>query len=501
MKKCNFKRLSVLLIIFLLSLKVNGYAGVQKSVANSGKGRGRSLIISGFTDNSNIKDSVTFQVYQHYFKAAGLTNDNVFVSKVQQNNFQFKLNAITDPVYIKISFPKGNGGDNIFLAEPGDSIFMKVTGDSISFSGIGAERFSCQQKIFAKGDVKAKRIDDFYYFLQDIRKQMDSIYEPKFEFLKSYQAKISKSSYEILNADLTSKKYLKMMSDIRYYFEHRNKEDDKRNIIKFYDSYTRELAGFLNVDNGSYLTSRAYSDFLFEKERCKVLFSYWYKGRDEIFSNLYKSLKENYRGAIREKLIVTCFLELFQKSDNASLFLEDAVNQVHDKEYKSILQNMLATRAPGSMAYDFNLESASGEQVALKKFRGKTVIIDFWFNGCIGCINLNKVMKNVIDTFLYRDDVVFVSINVDKDKDRWKKGILAGIYTHKESLNLFTNGLGYDHPMIYHYGYKGFPQLLIIDKEGKVLSANPPLPFDKQSFDKLIQLINTYQGSYSKLTP
>lgn len=72
----------------------------------------------------------------------------------------------------------------------------------------------------------------------------------------------------------------------------------------------------------------------------------------------------------------------------------------------------------------------------------------------------------------------------------WEEGLKKGIYSSANDINLSTNGLGYKHPIIEFYHYEGFPQLLLIDKKGNIISSNPLRPIDDttlSNFDHFIQ--------------
>jgi thiol-disulfide isomerase/thioredoxin len=454
----------------------------------------RSVVINGSGDRFKDNDSVFIQVYpSYYFQAGSPAKKDTYVRKVNRKVFQFALRDVAAPVYIRISYQGVQGNNRLFWVEPGDSVVMSIAKDGVTFSGRGADRFACQAEIFADENIKSPATKDMYLFLAGIKKQVDSVYQTRLGILKTYRSKIGERIYGIFAADLVGQKNFKMASDTRFYLKHRSQFNDTVNVakvIQFHEAYDRELAPLPGTLDDNFLQSRNYTDFLLESELCKLQVQYGFSAYRTFFPKLFNRINENCKGLLHDKLMAACFLELFQRSPNAGEFLEKAVKSVSDPFCKSILQKMYSAKSPGIMAYDFSLENQSGKRVKLRDLRNKVVVADFWFNGCSGCINLNRAMKPVIDSLADNHDVVFVSINVDKDKNLWKEGIRQGIYTHEKSLNLYTNGLGENHPMIDHYGYKGYPNLLLIDKEGRVLSGNPPLPFERDAKEKLIQMIN-----------
>ncbi|AZB17458.1 TlpA family protein disulfide reductase [Chryseobacterium indologenes] len=138
----------------------------------------------------------------------------------------------------------------------------------------------------------------------------------------------------------------------------------------------------------------------------------------------------------------------------------------------------------GSPFYNFNLPDTSGVYHSLKDLKGKVVILDFWFNGCGACKTLVPELSK-IERSLESDQVQFVSINVDKNKMIWKRGI--GVYSVAGSLQLYTEGRRYDHPIITFAKIKAFPTLIVLDKEGSIVGI-PPHPFkDPDGFKSYIK--------------
>ncbi|MGB3108930.1 TlpA family protein disulfide reductase [Sphingobacterium siyangense] len=128
---------------------------------------------------------------------------------------------------------------------------------------------------------------------------------------------------------------------------------------------------------------------------------------------------------------------------------------------------------PGRPAFNFSLQDTSKKNIKLTDFRGKIVLMDFWFTGCGNCKQLTEGMKPVIEHFKNNPKVVFVGVSVDGDFEEWKKSVKSGQYSNKESIDLYTNDLKSKHPIIKHYGFSGYPSLLLIDGDGKINWKSP----------------------------
>lgn len=121
--------------------------------------------------------------------------------------------------------------------------------------------------------------------------------------------------------------------------------------------------------------------------------------------------------------------------------------------------------AKGTAAPEFTLQDPEGNEVSLKDFLGKYVVLDFWASWCPDCRNDVPVMKELWEKY-GSDKVAFVGVSFDTDKDQW-----AGFV--KE------NGMGWSHvsPLVkwketqvsqdYHVNW--IPSMYLIDPEGKVV--------------------------------
>lgn len=122
-------------------------------------------------------------------------------------------------------------------------------------------------------------------------------------------------------------------------------------------------------------------------------------------------------------------------------------------------------------AFPFELKDTLGYTHRLSDFEGKTIVMDFWFTGCKGCVQVARMLRQQVKPVFEGDtSVVFIAVSLDINFLEWKQSIRTGIYTSEGQLNLFTNGLGASHPIYPYYGFSGAPQMLVIDGEGFVVS-------------------------------
>lgn len=125
-------------------------------------------------------------------------------------------------------------------------------------------------------------------------------------------------------------------------------------------------------------------------------------------------------------------------------------------------------------------KSIEGDLIDLTKLRGKTLLIDIWATWCSTCIARMPAIKTVYDK--YKQDgfkVISVCLNTEKDivkvKEVEKKIgadwpiLVVGGETEKDRPNSLGNQI------FRKYGFWGVPQLLLLNKRGKLVMLNDKL--------------------------
>jgi peroxiredoxin len=114
--------------------------------------------------------------------------------------------------------------------------------------------------------------------------------------------------------------------------------------------------------------------------------------------------------------------------------------------------------AIGSPAPNWTLPDLAGKKHSLKEYRGKVVILDFWYRGCPWCIRampqLNTLARQYSDKH-----VVVLGMNIDKELAD------AQFVVDKLGLSYVSLRCGDTYKK---YGVSGFPTLFVIDGKGRV---------------------------------
>ncbi len=163
---------------------------------------------------------------------------------------------------------------------------------------------------------------------------------------------------------------------------------------------------------------------------------------------------------------------------SAENILNDALKSANDSTVQALLNDDIAsheqiknslsedslwfTKTIDKKAVEWKLKDLSEKNHTLKQYRGKIVILDFWYRGCPWCIRAMPMINQIAEDFKDQPVVVF-GMNVDKNKDD------ALFVADKLKLvypSLQASGID------KQYAVTGFPTLFIIDKKGIIRDAH-----------------------------
>lgn len=114
----------------------------------------------------------------------------------------------------------------------------------------------------------------------------------------------------------------------------------------------------------------------------------------------------------------------------------------------------------GQPAPAFVLPTAKGETVALDKFRGKVVYVDFWASWCAPCRRSFPWMNEMQQKYGPRGFTV-VAINVDKKRSDAERFLVQ----HPANFTIVYDDAGVTPAA---YGVKGMPSSYLVDQRGNV---------------------------------
>ncbi len=304
----------------------------------------------------------------------------------------------------------------------------------LKFSGIGAEKYQCRYQINRAN-------------IHDVDKQtIDSL-------IGAFKTILDSLSWGLLKADVIGQ-YEESLS---YYHVEKKNSPQKKAANAYFENVTSNP----EIPQKAKLLSLFYPEALIQRACVK----YSRHSYDSVISYL----ANNYKGEIRDKLL-TIYSMQNRLPDSALLV---ALNIVQAPYCNRILKDFITNQMIGTKAYNFCLPDRTGKMVRLSDFQGKVVLLDFWFTGCHVCSMVYQdALSYIEDMYKGNDEIVFISISIDRNEAKWLKSLQRNLYTSLDAVNLYTGGHGNNHPVIEKYSVNGYPAIYLIDKHGKIKARN-----------------------------
>jgi len=180
---------------------------------------------------------------------------------------------------------------------------------------------------------------------------------------------------------------------------------------------------------------------------------------------------------------------------NAKDLIEQAKTNFRDSIIISMLDDMLDTHeqiknslAEDSMWYaktldkkaaDWKLKDLNEKAHSLKQYKGKVVILDFWYRGCPWCIRAMPMINQIAENFK-NAPVAVLGMNIDKKKDDalFVADKMKLIYPSLQCGDVYKK-----------YDVTGFPTLFIIDKKGMIRDVH--IGYSPDLGEKVTKKINS----------
>ncbi len=431
-----------------------------------------------------ISNPVTDKLVIVYFDNYINYEDKRFEIKLDENNNFSKELDLNSPISAYFGFKDTDYRDFArIIIEPGDHLEIKANGqdfaNSITFSGDNADnsvfynRFLSEVKSKYReehlfNEIRELEPKEFYNFTNEISTYKNNIFDKK-----SKDKDLSNWFLDYFNTYLTFENYNNLFS-YPYYHKIMNQLEETPELPEeFYDAKD-EAMGQLSDDK---LFSEKYSEFLrtiitFKIEKDPDLYS----EKDSFNEKAIKLANELFEGKTREYAVSLFLYQEFNRGDfdiakkHYYIFKEEASYS----KYLDILSDaydLVKNISPGSKAPSFELKDIKGNKVSLKDFRGKVVYLDFWASWCGPCIREIPHAKELKDFFKDEDDLVFLYVSLDREKEAWKNAVISN---EIKGVHLYAGG--FDNEVANSYNVKGIPSYFIIDRNGIVFDNNAKRP-------------------------
>ena len=341
--------------------------------------------------------------------------------------------------------------------EPGEFIAFLDSIDQVMKADVGRLKDADQEFVnMLRNNIAYHKMDCWEYYI----KQLDYAGMERPDLLKEYSSQFDNlmvfDHAELLNSfiykDMVENHFNEMARDSIDFdallkADNGDREKTRKDYNRIYFTLMLNLADSLipNPRIKSFIYQTAFNYALLRN----------------VDTHLIQLLKQNYAGRFQEVVKDTSIINYI-------------ANQIDHFDKLS----------PGMTAPAFSFPDTTGSLVNLTDFKGKYVYIDVWATWCVPCIREFPKLKELEEAF--GDEIAFVSISVDMEKERWHKYVKEKELT---GIQILSHGSGKAEIMNL-YMIKAIPRFIMIDPEGKIVNVDASKPSD----DKTRKLFEEWTG-------
>lgn len=436
--------------------------------------------ISGTTDFSREGDTVTITVSPYTGRLNEIAEN--YSAVIRSGRFGTAIPAGNKVRYVQLLFNRPESRYlPLVLLFPGDDLAVSIKNGKVSYTGPPAARFIAQQQLQDIADRSLRQMPLRFtpVTLPRIFAHTDSAAFASLAYLDEVKAQIGQAAWRLLGNNVKASAACTKLGYFNYACINKP-EHVQENFKTALRNYGRPFNIFpsFSVDDGSGLSCEyIYQQYL--ADSC-VLTSRKFNAHE-----FYLYASKNFNGEIREQLVTSLFVIKRTSPDLQAGDITNALSYVNNNDLRSLLEKIRAANTAGGIAPAFTLLDRNNKHVSLKDFKGKVVLLDFWFTGCGACKALAPIMHTIEKKYAGRP-VVFITVCIDKKREQWLATLKTNEYTSPLSINLYTEGKGQAHPVMRDFDVRGCPTVILIDRDGR-LGPKPILEVDQMS-----QLIDSY---------
>jgi thiol-disulfide isomerase/thioredoxin len=155
-------------------------------------------------------------------------------------------------------------------------------------------------------------------------------------------------------------------------------------------------------------------------------------------------------------------------------FFGDKFAKSDNKQFAAFAGRMKGTarrlNLPGN-PIELSGKFLDGAELDWASYKGKVVLVDFWATWCGPCI---RELPNVVENYEKYHDRGFevLGISLDTERGRIEKFVEDRKIPWKTLFSDDKETNGWNHPLVTHYGIGGIPTVILVNKEGNVVSLS-----------------------------
>ena len=410
---------------------------------------------------------------------------------VQVSSKEFKAelplneeNSFSDTLWIEdsgyYSFRAGRESSVMFLTK-GDNIQLSVNteefDESISYTGKGAEANNYLAKKYLQSETITPSFDEFFSKDEaEFSALNQSLYDQEMNLLSS--SNIADEHFVEMEKKAIKYDYLANLSAYEDYHLYLTKDENYAVSDDFYAplvglDFTNE-ADYLNFPSYRNLVSNHYVSDISDMD-----------GLDSTFSRIDRIPSS----VIKNDLLNSFRYEFSPAHPYLEHFYALMMEVSSDEEFKIMLTEKFEkyeNLTSGNNSPSFAYPNKDGKVISLEDLRGKYVYVDVWATWCGPCKREIPYLKELTSDYKGKD-IAFVSISIDESKD-YDKWIAMLADKEMEGIQLFSDK-DWKSDFVQAYAIEGIPRFILIDKDGKIISADAARPSDpklREEFNTLL---------------
>lgn len=227
---------------------------------------------------------------------------------------------------------------------------------------------------------------------------------------------------------------------------------------QYFKPYVEIAAALKSATDGkvcNFKTAQEYYDYLFNNVRLiknkKVKQAFWAQA-------LFMEALNNKRFEKILKKYINEFLTTYPNEGFKTTFIPfiKAIDHFYAKADSDFDKNV---------SFVENGDSIKTFQELLAKFKGKPVLVDFWFSTCGPCVSNSKKFGKEMERFTEQNGITLLCVSIDQDKEQWYNAI-----KYYEIGGNHIKACKSLHEDIYKaYSIYMFPHYMLVSPDGKIL--------------------------------
>ncbi len=411
------------------------------------------------------------------------------VVQISSKDFKIELplneeNSFSDTLWIEnsgyYSFRAGRESSAMFLTK-GDNIQLSVNteefDESISYTGKGSEANNYLAKKYLQSELNTPSFDEFFSKDEaEFSSLNQSLYDQEMELLLS--SNIADKHFVEMEMKALKYDYLANLSAYEEYHLYLTKDESFVVSDELYDPLT-----------GLDFTNEAdYNDFPSYRSLVSNHYVTDISDMDGLDSTFIR-IDMIPSATIKNDLLNSFRYEFSPAHPYLEHFYALMMQVSSDEEFKIMLtekfekyENLTSGNTSPSFAYP----TKDGNVISLDDLRGKYVYVDVWATWCGPCKREIPYLKELTSDYKGKD-IAFVSISIDERKD-YDKWIAMLADKEMEGIQLFADK-DWKSDFVQAYAIEGIPRFILIDKDGKIISADEARPSEPKLREKFNELL------------